>query len=64
MEKGDVSLGEMDIRAQNRKEISRALHNHRFADVSTYIGVNVNVLDVLERKPSYTIFPNPVNCEI
>lgn len=46
MEKGDVSLGEMDIGAQNRREISRAQHNHRCADVSTYTGVNV--LDVLK----------------
>lgn len=46
MEKGDVSLGEMDIGAQNRREISRAQHNHRCADGSTYTGVNV--LDVLK----------------
>lgn len=42
-----MCLGEMDIGAQNRREISRALRSHRCTDVSTYIGDNV--LDVLKK---------------
>lgn len=46
MEKDDVSLGEMNIWAQSKREISRALHSHWCTDVSTYTGDNV--LDVLK----------------
>lgn len=46
MEKGDVSLGEMDIGAQSRREISRVLCSHQCIDVSTYTGDNI--LDVLK----------------
>lgn len=41
-----MSSGEMDIGAQNRREISRALHSHQCTDVSTYMGDNI--LDVLK----------------
>lgn len=46
MEKDDVSLGEMNIWAQSKREISRTLHSHWCTDVSTYTGDNV--LDVLK----------------
>lgn len=39
-------LGEMDIGAQYRREISRALRSHQWTDVSTYVGDNI--LDVLK----------------
>lgn len=64
MEKGDVSLGEIDIGAQNRREISRALRSHWCIDVITYIGNNV--LDVVKENLCVLFFQNsknPVNCE-
>lgn len=61
MEKDDVSLGEMDIWAQNKREISRALRSHWCTDVSTYTGDNV--LDVLKEHFHIPFFQIQLSCE-
>jgi len=39
----------MGIGTQNRREISRALHDHRYSGITTYVAVNVP--DLLKENP-------------